>query len=312
MGARNSGVTRGAHGRDHLNSSSRRSSSIGVVDGDGLVQVGLVHRDGVIAGVHGDLCTRYGSGAGASHGALEVGLVMAILVVSHQISRGRVDLLSNDGGWGNVLVVGWDVARTCGACDCWVLKTAGGGLLVRDDGGMDQVGVCGVSAARGRGLVLVIMLVLVAENTMVGIVVVPGWENGCGIAGKTLVTAKRVLVSGTVDRVSVGDGRTNSGSAGMHRHGRRLVVIVFLLTILGVQRIDGLLTSIVGARGVGGVASVGWELVGSMKSRAGLVRVVVDVGLKGVVLPAGELIGYLGNLILDLFHGRGWDGCGGG
>jgi len=181
---------------------------------------------------------------------------------------------------------------------------------VRDDGGMDQVGVSGVGGARDRGLVLV-MVVLMAENTM-GFVVVPEWDSGCGIAGKTLATAKRVLVSGTVDRVSVGDGRTSNSSAGMHRHGRRLVVIVFLLTILGVQRIDGLLTSIVGARGVGGVASVGWELVGSMESRAGLVRVVVDVGLKGVVLPAGELIGHLGNLILDLFHGRGWDGCGGG
>lgn len=320
MGASSSGGTRSAHGRDRLRNSSSRSSSsiVGAEFRVSLVHVGLVHGDGAIVGVHGwDLCTSCcGSGAGARHGALDVGLVLAIVVASHQTSaRGRVDLLSSGGGWGDVLVVGWDVARTRGACNCWVLKTGDvGGLLVRDDGGMDQVGICGLGAAKGRGMVLV-MLVLMAEKTMMVLVVVLGWDSGSGMTGKAVLTTKRVLVSGTVDCVSVGDGSITNSSAGMHRHGRRLVVIVTI--ILGVQSIDGVLTSMVGDRGVdgvGSVASVGWEVgvVGSMESRAGLVRVVVDVGVAGVVRLASELIGDLGSFLFDPFHGRGLVGCGGG
>jgi hypothetical protein len=179
---------------------------------------------------------------------------------------------------------------------------------------MDQIGICGVGAAKGRGMVLVlVMLVLVTEETMMVGVVVLGWDSGSGMAGKTGLTAKRVLVSGTVDRVSVGDGSIAKSSAGMHRHGRRLGVLV-MMAILGVQGIDGVLTSMVGSRGVGAgsAASIAWELVvGSMESRTGLVRVVVDVGVVGVVLPAGELIGDLSNLLLDLVHGRGLDGLDG-
>lgn len=319
VGASSSGGTGSAHGRDRLrNSSSRSNSTVVAVDGGGLVHVLLVHGDGAVVGVHGwDLGTSCcGSGAGACHGALDVGLVMAIVLVSHQTStRGRVDLLSSSGGWGHVLVVGWHVARTRGASGCWVLKTADvGGLLVRDDGRMDQIGICGVGAAKGRGMMLVlVMLVLVTEKTMMVGVVVLGWDSGSGMTGKAVLTTKRVLVSGTVDCVPVGDGSITNSSAGMHRHGRRLGVLV-MMTILGVQGIDGVLTSMVGGRGVGAgsAASIAWELVvGSMESRTGLVRVVVDVGVVGVVLPAGELIGDLGNLLLDLVHGRGLDGLDG-
>lgn len=316
MGASSSGGTRSPHGRDRLRNNSSRSSSI--------------------VGVHGwDLCTSCcGSGAGTCHGVLDVGLLMAIVVASHQTStpRGRVDLLSSRGGRGDVLVVGWNVARTRGTCNCGVLKTADvGGLLVRDDRGMDQVGICGLGAGKARGMILV-MLVLMTKKAMMVFVIVLGWDSRSGLAGKTLLTSKtlltgktlltskalltskRVLVSGTVDRVSVGDSSITNSSAGMHRHACCLITIV--RTIHGVQSIDGVQTSMVGDRGVdgvGSVASVAWEVVvGSMESRTRLVRVVIKVGLVGVVRPAAELIGELTNLLLNLLHGCGLGGGGGG
>jgi len=311
MSASSSGGTRSAHSRDILRNNSSRSS---------LLHVLLVHGDGAVVSVHGgDLCAGCcGSGAGTCHGALDMSLEMAILMASHQISAGgRVDLLSRGSGRGDVLVVGWDVARSRGASGGWVLKTGDvGGLLVRDDGGMDQVGICGLGTTKGHGLVILVMLVmlvLMAEKTMMVFVVVLGWDSGSGMAGKALLTAKRVLVSGTVDRVSVGDGSITNSSAGVHRHGRRLVVIIAI--VQGVQRIDGVLTSMVGGRGVdgvGSVASIAGEVVvvvSSMESRAGLVRVVVDVG---VMRLASELVGDLGSLLLDPLHGCGLGSGGGG
>lgn len=203
------------------------------------------------------------------------------------------------------------MASTRGACNIGssrVLKTSSGGLLVRDDRGVDEVGICGVGPAESGGVVLVTLVFMTQEAVMVGMVIL-GWDRWSSNTGDAAVV-KLVLVSCAVNSVSIGDGSvTNSGSC-MKGHGRLVVMVTITMAVTGVQGIDGLLTSMVGGRRVTSVGKSG--VVGAVEARTGLVRVVVEVTVVGILLSAGDFVGQVGSLLLNLLHGGGLGSRGGG
>jgi len=141
-----SGGARSTHGRN--------SSIVIAVDRSRLVQVLLVHGDGAVVGVHGDLSTCGRGGSVPRHGGcLSVDVVQMVKVIvarqtmrtsTGSCRRGEDTLLgglsshgegSSCGGRGNVvLVVSWDMASASRACH--VCR-----LLVRENRGVDQIGI---------------------------------------------------------------------------------------------------------------------------------------------------------------------------
>ncbi|KAK3844023.1 MAG: hypothetical protein J3R72DRAFT_439609 [Linnemannia gamsii] len=334
VSAGSSGGARSAHRRyircdTTVIGSVGSSVVVGAVDGVHLGQVVLVRRDGAVVGVHGDLCTSSRS-RGGHGGRLGMNMVhvVEIALVLHPMNTGCTSCISTSrwgvdsllgglssdgggcsccGGWSIALgSVGRHMASASRTCD-----TTTNSLWVRDDGGMDDIGIWGIGASKGSGVVLVMFVVMVSQDTVVMMgKIILGRHSGPGrTCSKGIVMIKLLLVSRTVDRVSMRDGSITDSSACMKRHSCLVVVLVVVVMmrvtgIPGVQGIDGVLSSMVSSHRVDRVGSV------AVECRAGLVRVVViDVV---IVSSATELVGQLGSLLLNLFHGRGLGGGGGG